>query len=215
MTLAAAAVRVAAGLDLRAASADFLDDLRWAPDPDDVSQRIAHEPRLVDPRTDAYLAALAEHIGGQHRVIVPAWTREASRFLDHFWWPSRTVGLHARALVESPAAFRRRGIFIGRTTMDRNEIIAALTALRPDPFQTQSLELPGLRCEIASPEVVLVMKALAHRIGEDDDDLRLLASKAGLATAPEVLDLVERMAGSRLLTAQVQFFVEAAMAESA
>lgn len=85
--------------------------------------------------------------------------------------------------------------------------------LGPDPFVTAVFEAPGLRCEIASPEVVLVMKALAHRIGEDDDDLRLLASKAGLATAPEVLDLVEQMAGSRLLTPQVQFFVEAAMDE--
>lgn len=83
--------------------------------------------------------------------------------------------------------------------------------LGPDPFGTQILDLPGLRCEIASPEVVLVMKALAHRIGEDDDDLRLLASKAGMSTASEVLDLVERMAGARLLTAQVQFFVEAVM----
>ena len=83
--------------------------------------------------------------------------------------------------------------------------------LGPDPYPTEIVELPGLRCEIASPEVVLVMKALAHRIGEDDDDLRLLAAKAGLSTAADVLDLVERVAGDRLLTAQVQFFVEAAM----
>lgn len=62
--------------------------------------------------------------------------------------------------------------------------------LGPDPYRTQSLELPGLRCEIASAEMVLVLKALAHRIGEDDDDLRLLAGKAGLGTASEVLDLV-------------------------
>lgn len=83
--------------------------------------------------------------------------------------------------------------------------------LGPDPFPTQILELPGLRCEIASAEMVLVLKALAHRIGEDDDDLRSLAGRAGLGTAAEVLDLVERMAGARLLTAQVRFFVEAVM----
>jgi len=119
MTLAVAGGRVVAGVELRAAAADFLDDLRWAHGPDDVRSRIEEQPRLVDPRTDAYLAALAEHVAGLHRVVVPAWTREPSRFLDHFWWPSRTVGLHARALVESPAAFRRRGIFIGRTTLQR------------------------------------------------------------------------------------------------
>lgn len=83
--------------------------------------------------------------------------------------------------------------------------------LGPDPFPTQSIEVPGLRCEVASAEMVLVLKALAHRIGEDDDDLRLLADKAGLTNASQVLDLVERMAGSHLLTAQVQFFVEAAL----
>lgn len=70
-------------------------------------------------RTDAYLGALAEHVAGTRGLAAPAWTREPRRFLDHFWWPSRTVGLHARALVESPAAFRRREIFIGRTTLHR------------------------------------------------------------------------------------------------
>jgi hypothetical protein len=55
------------------------------------------------------------------------------------------------------------------------------------------------------------MKCLAHRIGEDDDDVLLLARRLGLATPGEVLDLVERMAGTRLMTAQVQFFVEAVL----
>lgn len=83
--------------------------------------------------------------------------------------------------------------------------------LGPEPFPTEILDLPGLRLEVASPQTVLVMKALAHRIGEDDDDVRLLAARLGLRTAAEVLDLVEQMAGPRLLTPQVQFFVETAM----
>jgi len=81
--------------------------------------------------------------------------------------------------------------------------------LGPDPFATEIFEVTGLRCEVASPEVVLVMKCLAHRIGEDDADVRFLAEKAGLYDAAAVLDLVEQMAGRRQLTAQVQFFVEA------
>lgn len=119
VALADVAARVAAGVELRAAAADFLDDLRWAQDPTDVASRIDAEPELVDPHTDAYLAALAEHVAWRHHVVAPAWCRGTARFLDHFWWPSRTVGLHARALVESPPAFRRRGIFIGRTTLER------------------------------------------------------------------------------------------------
>jgi Nucleotidyltransferase of unknown function (DUF6036) len=84
--------------------------------------------------------------------------------------------------------------------------------LGPDPFDTEIIELPGLRCEIASPQMVLVLKALAHRIGEDDDDLLLLAGLAGLHSADEVLRLVEQVVGdARLLTVQVQFFVQEVM----
>lgn len=119
MSLARTAERVAAGLPLRDGAADFLDDLRWARDADDVGRRLAAEPRLVDAHTDAYLGALAEHCAAGHDVPAPGWSRGPKRFLDHFWWPSRTPGLRARAVVESPAAFRRRGIFIGRSTLQR------------------------------------------------------------------------------------------------
>lgn len=83
--------------------------------------------------------------------------------------------------------------------------------LGPDRYPTEVLDLPGLRVEVASPQVVLVMKCLAHRIGEDDDDVRLLSRMHGLHTAGDVLDLVEQTAGARLLTAQTQFFVEAVL----
>jgi len=58
------------------------------------------------------------------------------------------------------------------------------------------------------------MKCLAHRIGEDDQDVRLLAQRLALSSAAAVLDLVEQVAGQRLLTPQVQFFVEAALDET-
>lgn len=83
--------------------------------------------------------------------------------------------------------------------------------LGPDPYPRQVLDLPGVRVEIASAQVVLVMKCLAHRVGQDDDDVALLAGMLGLADATDVLDLVEQMAGPRLLTPQVQFFVEAVL----
>lgn len=83
--------------------------------------------------------------------------------------------------------------------------------LGPDRFRTEIIELPGLRCEIASVETVLVLKCLAHRVGEDDADVRLLAEKAGLSDADSVLGLVERVAGGRYLTPSVQFFVQAVM----
>jgi cell pole-organizing protein PopZ len=118
-TLANVAARVRTGVPLRSAVADFLDDLRWARDRPDVDRRIVDAPSTVDEHVDAYLAALAEHVASRNDIPVPQWAVTPDRFLDHFWWPSRTRALRARALVESPAAFRRRGIFIGATTLAR------------------------------------------------------------------------------------------------
>ena len=118
MTLARTADRIAAGTVLREAVADFVDDLRWARDQDDIAQRIAERPRNLDPRADAYLAALAEHFAAAHEVPVPPWATEPARFLSRIWWP-RYPGLWARAIVESPAAFRRRGILLGAGMLSR------------------------------------------------------------------------------------------------
>jgi hypothetical protein len=76
-----------------------------------------------------------------------------------------------------------------------------------DPAAAPVLDLPGLRCLIASPETLLALKVLAHRVGEDEEDLRLLAGKLGLETADEVLAIAERTYGDRLDVA-ARFFVE-------
>lgn len=69
------------------------------------------------------------------------------------------------------------------------------------------LEVPGLRCLAASPRMLLAMKVLAHRVGEDEDDVRLLADELGIASAREVLDVAEDVFGDRLEPA-ARFFVE-------
>jgi hypothetical protein len=69
------------------------------------------------------------------------------------------------------------------------------------------LDLPGLRCLVASPRMLLALKVLAHRSGEDEDDLRLLAGELGLAGATEVLAVAEQVFGDRL-DAGARFFVE-------
>lgn len=76
-----------------------------------------------------------------------------------------------------------------------------------DPTASPVLDLPGLRCLAASPEVLLALKVLAHRVGEDEDDLRLLARELGLERADEVLAIAERTYGDRL-DAAARFFVE-------
>lgn len=118
MTLAHTADRIAGGVALRAAVADFVDDLHWARDDDDVARRITERPRDLDPRTDAYLGALAEHVAASRGLPAPLWAGESGRFLSRIWWP-RYPGLWARAIVESPAAFRRRGILLGAGMLSR------------------------------------------------------------------------------------------------
>jgi hypothetical protein len=76
-----------------------------------------------------------------------------------------------------------------------------------DPAAAPVLDLPGLRCLSASPETLLALKVLAHRVGEDEDDLRLLAGELGLEGADEVLAIAERTYGDRLDPA-ARFFVE-------
>jgi hypothetical protein len=77
----------------------------------------------------------------------------------------------------------------------------------PDPEAAPILELPGLRCLAASPRMLLALKVLAHRVGEDEDDVRLLSRELGLSTPAAVLALVEEVYGDRLDTA-ARFFVE-------
>lgn len=77
----------------------------------------------------------------------------------------------------------------------------------PDDQASTVLEVPGLRVLVASPRILLAMKVLAHRIGEDDDDVRLLARALGLSDAAAVLAVAEAVYGDRL-DAAARFFVE-------
>ncbi len=76
-----------------------------------------------------------------------------------------------------------------------------------DPTAAPVLDLPGLRVLAASPETLLALKVLAHRVGEDEEDVRLLASELGLDSADQVLAVAERTYGERLDPA-ARFFVE-------
>lgn len=79
----------------------------------------------------------------------------------------------------------------------------------PDPFRTDVLEVPGLRIQTASPQMLLSLKAMAHRSGEDDDDVRLLAGTIGL-DADGAVDLVVSVFGDQV-TLAVELFVREAL----
>lgn len=119
-TIAGVAERVRAGDTLAVAIRELLDEAALLPD-DRLRQRLlASEPAPTgDRRADAYLGALAEHLALSWGVDRPAWSTAPGRFLDTFWFPSPTPGFRAIALRDSPAAFRRRGIFLGPGALSR------------------------------------------------------------------------------------------------
>jgi len=119
-TLALAAERIRNGEDLRFAVREFLDEFQLLPRDDLRARAIRDRPAPTsDVHADAYLGALAEHLAATRGLERPDWAVEPSRFLDRFWFVSERPGFRALAVAQSPAAFRRRGIFIAEGALQR------------------------------------------------------------------------------------------------
>lgn len=119
-TLALVADRVRTGEDLRFAVREFLDEFSLLPRDDLRGRAIGTRPESTgDPRADAYLGALAEYLAGTCALPRPMWSVEPERFLERFWFVSEVPGFRALAVAQSPAAFRRRGIFIAEGALRR------------------------------------------------------------------------------------------------
>lgn len=76
-------------------------------------------PLATEDRTNAYLAAVAEHLAFRNHLPVPKWVTHPSRFLKRPFFPVGLESLKATMLVESPTAFRRRMIFVGADPLYR------------------------------------------------------------------------------------------------
>lgn len=99
----------AAGARLR----EFLDHFYVTLDASARSRMLADEPPLsADARANAYVAAVAEHLALRHQLPVPSWTAGAERFLRRPHFPAGLENLKATLIQQSPAAFRRRLIFV-------------------------------------------------------------------------------------------------------
>lgn len=119
-TLAAVAARVRDGEDFLHAVREFLDEFALRGDDGLRGEAIAQRPEPSgDPRYDAYLGALAEHLAVAHALDRPSWSIEPSRFLDRFWFVSDVRGFRAVSIAQAPAAFRRRGIFVPERSLQR------------------------------------------------------------------------------------------------
>ena len=119
-SLAFVGERVLASEDLRFAVREFLDEINLLPRRDLRARALAaRPPDTGDRRADAYLGALAEHLAAVHGLPRPEWSIEPGRFLDSFWFPGLLPAFRAMAIAQSPAAFRRRGIFIPAAALER------------------------------------------------------------------------------------------------
>jgi hypothetical protein len=97
----------------------FIDDFR-ARRRNSQRELIKEKPdQTGSPLIDAYLAALAEHLATEVGLAVPAWVEDPNRFLTKWWIESDVPSARPTALAQSPAAFRRRGIFISERALER------------------------------------------------------------------------------------------------
>ena len=68
---------------------------------------------------DAYLAATAEWLAWKYDLQPPAWAFDASRSLRRPWFASQLASLRGLLLLESPAAFRSRNLFVSENALSR------------------------------------------------------------------------------------------------
>jgi hypothetical protein len=121
-TLGEVAQLAASGDSFDRCLANFLDEFYAAPD----AKALADAPPLLAPNfgelgrvQDAYLAATAEKLAGDNCFPVPAWTAAEARKLHRPWFASSLDALRTVLLLESPAAFRSRNLFISQNALTR------------------------------------------------------------------------------------------------
>jgi hypothetical protein len=99
---------------------EFVEEYRHEDERHRASLLIEEPAPTGDPRYDALLGGLAEHLAYHDGRPAPAWTYGPSRFLDQWWFPIDLPSVRADALVHSPGAFRIRGVFLGSGALDRS-----------------------------------------------------------------------------------------------
>jgi hypothetical protein len=121
-TLADVAALTAQGDSFDRCLANFLDGFYAAPD----AAALAEAPALLAPQIgdmgrvqDAYLAATAEELARAHNFSTPAWMVDEARKLRRPWFASPLAALRVVLLLESPAGFRSRNLFVSENALTR------------------------------------------------------------------------------------------------
>lgn len=120
-TLAAVAEAARGGASFAFCLRGFLDEFRARP----TQAALDREPVPLVGQVeegavfDAYLAATAEALASELGLDTPAWTRQAGRALHRPWFALPWSGMRAVLLLESPAAFRSRNLFVSANALAR------------------------------------------------------------------------------------------------
>ena len=80
---------------------------------------LAAEPVELGGVKDAYIAAVAEYLAAIDGRQAPTWTEKPGRFLHEPFFAGGLESLKAILIAESPAAFRRRLIFVSADALSR------------------------------------------------------------------------------------------------
>ena len=100
-----------------AALREFLDT--FYAEPAQRNAALQQPPVAIDDLHDAYLAATAEHLARCHDLAVPEWSESHGWNLRRPFFAGGLESLKARLTVESPAAFRRRLLFVSKNALSR------------------------------------------------------------------------------------------------
>jgi hypothetical protein len=121
-TLAEVAGLAARGESFDLSLRNFLDHFYAHPN----ESALAAEPaslREVVPKLgeveDAYLAATAEWLAWKYNLPPPRWAFNESRWLRRPWFASPLSALRGLLLIESPAPFRSRNLFVSENALSR------------------------------------------------------------------------------------------------
>lgn len=121
-TLADVAELTAQGESFDLCLRNFLDDFYARPQ---AMALQAEPPRLVEINMrfgqieDAYLAAVAEWLAWKFELPPPRWAFAPARSLRRPWFASQLASLRALLLIESPAPFRSRNLFVSENALSR------------------------------------------------------------------------------------------------
>ncbi len=121
-TLADVAILAEQGDSFDRCLANFLDEFYASPN----ASSMAVQPALLVSKfgelgrvQDAYLAATAEELSRQFGLPKPDWTVGETRQLRRPWFASPLAALRAVLILESPAAFRARNLFVSQNALSR------------------------------------------------------------------------------------------------